>query len=152
MTTRYKLDKSFGPVGSFSGIILCVVGLILVWFSLVALILIFIGAFTGFSASGSEIDFDRKRVRFLNILFGLIKTGTWVEVRPDMKMGIVKTRRTWRTYSAGNRQLATASEDYRLVLFHASGKKLMEIKKSEDVNAARKELDEICNQLKINKM
>lgn len=39
MTNSYKLDQSFGPTGSITGIILFVAGVILVWFSWYALTL-----------------------------------------------------------------------------------------------------------------
>ena len=152
MIIRNKLDKSFGPVGSFSGILVFIAGMASVYYSLYAVILVLIGAFLGFTYSSVEIDFDGKRVRFLNNLFGIIKTGQWISVNPDMKIGITKSNRIWRSYSGGNRSLDIVNEDYRLVLFNASGKKLMPVKKVDDLNVARKELDNICEQLKICKM
>jgi len=152
MIIHNKLDKSFGPVGSFSGIIVFIGGLGTIWFSLFSLILILIGAFVGFSYSGVEIDFDQKRVRFLNNLFGMIKFGQWVNVKPDMKIGISKSNKAWRSYSGGNRILDVPSKDYRLLLFNASGKKLMPLKKCDNLITARKELDDICEQLEISKM
>jgi hypothetical protein len=152
MITSYKLDKSFGPVGSFSGIIVFIAGLGALWFSGFALVLILIGAFVGFSYSSVEIDFAGKRVRFLNNLFGIIKTGQWSNVKSDMKIGILKSRKTWSTFSSGNRRLDIPSEDYRLVLFNAFGEKLMLVKKSDDLNTARKEQDDICERLEISKM
>lgn len=152
MITSYKLDKSFGPVGSFSGIIVFIAGLGALWFSGFALVLILIGAFVGFSYSSVEIDFAGKRVRFLNNLFGIIKTGQWSNVKSDMKIGILKSRKTWSTFSSGNRRLDIPSEDYRLVLFNAFGEKLMPLKKSDDLITARKEQDDICERLEISKM
>lgn len=152
MISHNKLEKSFGPVGSFSGIIVFIAGLGTIWFSLFSLILILIGAFMGFSYSGVEIDFDLRRVRFLNNLFGIIKSGQWVNVKPDMKIGISKSNKAWRSYSGGNRILDVPSEDYRLVLYNASREKLMPLKKCDDLITARKELDDICERLEISKM
>lgn len=152
MINSYKLDKSFGPTGSITGIILFVAGVILVWFSWSALMTILLGAFLGFTYSRTEIDFDRKKVRHSDVLFGVIKTGKWMNVRPEMKIGIIKSRKTWRTYSASNRQLDIPSEDYRLVLFKASGKKIMPIKKVAGLNAAKEDIETICRQLEINKL
>jgi len=152
MKTNNKLDKSFGPVGSFSGIIVFLAGLVSAYFSWFSLILVLIGAFVGFTYSSVEIDFDRKRVRFLNILFGVIKIGQWINVKPNMKIGIAKSRKTWKTYSGGNRELDITNEDYRLVLYDSSGEKIMPVKKADNMNAAKMELETICSQLEIKSM
>jgi hypothetical protein len=149
MKTNNKLDKSFGPVGSFSGIIVFLVGLVSVYFSWFSLILVLIGAFVGFSYSSAEIDFVGKRVRFLNNLFGIIKIGQWLDVKPNMKIGIAKSRKTWKSYSGGNRELDITNEDYRLVLYDSSGRMLMAIKKIDNVISAKKELESFCRQLEI---
>ena len=152
MIVSNKLDKSFGPVGSFAGIILFVAGVVMIWFSWSAMFNILLGAFFGFSYSRVEIDFDKRSVRFLNMLFGVIRTGQWIHVKPEMKIGLMKSRKTWRSYSAGNRTLDIPSEDYRLVLFNASGKKLMPLMKFDSLTSAKAELENICRQLEINKL
>ena len=152
MIIHNKLDKSFGPVGSFSGIIVFIGGLGTIWFSLFSLILIVIGAFVGFSYSSVEIDSAGRRVRFLNNLFGIIKIGQWLNVTPEMKIGIQKSNRLWRSYSGSNRMLDIPSDDYRLILFDSSSKKLMPIKKTGNLNAVKEELEMICKQLQIDKM
>jgi hypothetical protein len=146
---KNKLDKSFGPVGSFAGIVVLLAGLGTLYFSGFSLILVLIGAFMGFTFSSTEIDFDRKRIRFVNNLFGIIKVGTWMNVKPEMKIGIAKSRKTWKTYSGGNRELDITNEDYRLVLYNSSGKKIMPVKKSDNINSAKMELETICRQLEI---
>jgi hypothetical protein len=146
---KNKLDKSFGPVGSFAGIIVFLAGLVSVYFSWFSLILVLIGGFVSFTYSSTEIDFDQKRVRFLNNLFGVIKLGQWMNVKPDMKLGITKSRKIWKTYSGGNRELEITNEDYRLILYDASGRKIMPIKKEDNLNSAKKELETICRQLEI---
>jgi hypothetical protein len=44
MKETFKFEKSFGPVASFSGYVILVVGLVAIYFSLTGLILIIIGA------------------------------------------------------------------------------------------------------------
>jgi len=146
---KNKLDKSFGPVGSFAGIIVFLAGLGSLYFSGFSLILVLIGAFMGFTYSSTEIDFSKKRVRFLNNLFGVIKVGVWMNVKPDMKIGIAKSRKIWKTYSRGNRELDITNEDYRLVLYNSSGKKIMPIKKVDNLNSAKMDLETICRQLEL---
>jgi len=152
MSIRYKLGKTFGPVGSVAGIILFVSGLILVWFSLSAIIKIFLGSFLGFTFSSTEIDFEQKKVRHSDVLFGVIKTGKWVDIKPEMKIGILKSRKTWRTYSRGNRELETPVEDHRLVLFNGAGKIQIPLKKFDSTEEARIEQDEWCRRLNIKKL
>jgi hypothetical protein len=146
---KNKLDKSFGPVGSFAGIIVFLAGLGSLYFSWFSLILVLIGGFVGFTYSSTEIDFDRKRIRFVNNLFGVIKLGQWMNIKPGMKIGIAKSRKIWKTYSGGNRELDITNEDYRLVLYNSSGKKIMPVKKSDNMNSAKMELETICRQLEI---
>jgi hypothetical protein len=146
---KNKLDKSFGPVGSFAGFVVFLAGLGSLYFSWFSLILVLIGGFIGFTFSSTEIDFDRKRIRFVNNLFGVIKLGQWMNIKPGMKIGIAKSRKIWKTYSGGNRELDITNEDYRLVLYNSSGKKIMPVKKSDNMNSAKMELETICRQLEI---
>jgi hypothetical protein len=55
------------------------------------LILIIIGAFIGFTTSSTLVDFDKKRIKFSNNLFGIITTGKWTYINSDMKFGIKKS-------------------------------------------------------------
>lgn len=149
MKVNNKLDKSFGPVGSIAGMIVFIFGLASIYFSWYSLILVLIGAFVGFTNSSTEIDFDKKRVRFLNNLFGVIKTGKWLTIKPDMKIGISRSKKTWRSFSRGNRELEIETEDYRLFLSNSSGRKLIPLFKANNENAAIDELHKMCNQLEI---
>ncbi len=56
MIIHNRLDKSFGPVGSFAGVIVFVGGLIMTCMSPAGLALIAIGAFAGFSFSSTFVD------------------------------------------------------------------------------------------------
>lgn len=153
MIINNKLDKSFGPVGSFAGILVFAAGLFSIYyFSLFSLILVLIGAFVGFTNSSTMIDFDKKRIKLSNNLFGVIKTGQWIIVKPDMKIGISKSNQVWRTYSRGNRTLDTESKDYRLILYDSSGKMIMPIRKVSDINSAKSELEKICSQLGLSQV
>ena len=148
MIINNKLDQSFGPVGSFAGILVFAAGLVSIYyFSLYSLILVLIGAFVGFTNSSTLIDFDKKQIRFSNNLFGVIKTGQWITVQPDMKIGISKSNKVWRSYSAGNRTHDIENKDYRLILYDSSGKIIMPVLKVPDLNSAKSELEKICKQL-----
>ena len=147
MIVNNKLDKLFGPIGSFAGSVVFVAGLVTVYYSILSLFLVVVGAFVGFSYSSTIIDFDNKRLRFTNHFFGFIKTGQWINVKTDMKIGIKRSNQTWRSYSAGNRILDVSEKDFRLVLYSADGKAIMPIKITNNLNSAKSELDVLGKQL-----
>ena len=147
MTENNKLDKSFGPVGASSGVILFVVGLILTFFYFTGLILVLIGTFVGFSSTSTMIDYDKKRVKFSNNLFGIIKIGQWVNIKPTMKVGIKELNLTWRSYSWGNRALDIVNKDYRIILFDSENREIVPIKKTESKDSAIIEKESIGKEL-----
>jgi hypothetical protein len=149
MTTRNKLDKVFGPVGTSAGIFLFAAGLIITFFSLPGLILVLIGAFVGFTSTSTLIDFDKKRIRFSNNLFGIIPIGQWIYIQTDMKIGIKKSNKVWRAYSRSNRTLDIANNDYRLILYDSKGKEIIPLQKSDNLDSAKLDLDKFSKQLGI---
>ena len=78
MRIKNKLDKSFGPVGTSAGSLLFVVGMIVIFNSIYGLILVVLGAFVGFSSTGTIIDTEKRRIKFSNNLFGIFQTGKWI--------------------------------------------------------------------------
>jgi hypothetical protein len=147
MITKNKLDKSFGPVGTTAGIIIFFAGVIETYFSLSGLILILIGALFGFTSTSTLIDSDKKRIKFSNDIFGIIKIGQWIGIEPGMKIGIKKSNLVWRAYSWTNRTLETTDNDYRLILFDSNNKKVMEIKKTGSFDSAKLEQEKLINLL-----
>jgi hypothetical protein len=147
MTENNILDKSFGPVGTSAGAILFVVGLVLLFSHITGLILILIGAFVGFSSTSALIDYENKRVKFSNNLFGIIKIGQWLSIESAMKIGIKESNLTWRTYSMGNRTLDLVNKDYRIILFDSGNNEIMPIKKTKSKESAIIELEKMGNRL-----
>ena len=147
MITNNRLDKSFGPVGTWAGVFLFVVGLITTYTSFYGLILVLLGAFVGFTSSSTLIDFEKKRIKFSNNLFGIIQTGKWIHIDQNMKIGIQESNVTWRSYSRGNRTLDIADKDFRLILFDSENQEIMQIKKTNSLDSAELESKELCNQL-----
>jgi hypothetical protein len=145
MTTTYKLDKSFGPAGSFAGIVVFCAGLILCWFHLSGVILVLIGAFVGFTYTSTSIDVDKKRIKFSNNLFGIISTGKWITIKPSMSIGLRKSNQIFRAYSMGNRALDATVSDFRIVLYDAAHKEILTIKKEKSFDVAKAELEAIWN-------
>ena len=147
MITNNRLDKSFGTVGTSAGVFLFIAGLILTFFYFSGLILVLIGAFIGFTYSNTLIDYDKKRVKFSNNFFGIIRTGKWMSIEPTMKIGIKKSDITWRAYGASNQSLDVTQKDFRLILYDSNNKEIMPIKKTGSLDAARIELELECKRL-----
>ncbi len=149
MIKRNKLDKTFGPIGKSAGIVLFVSGLIMTYSSLVGLILVLPGAFIGFSSTMTFVDFDKKRVKFSNNIFGIIPIGKWMTIQSDMKIGIKKSNNAWRGYSKSNRTVDITDIDYRLILYDSNDKEIMPIQKSKTLDSAKLNLDKISKELGI---
>jgi hypothetical protein len=149
MKTKYRLDKSFGPVGSSAGSLLFVVGLVITYTSFYGLILMVLGAFVGFSSTYSIIDFEKKRIKFSNTLFGIIESGNWIQLEKSMKIGIKESNITWSAFSRGNRSLDINNKDFRLTLLDSNNKEIMEIRKNDSIESAKMEQDKLARQLGI---
>jgi hypothetical protein len=147
MIVNNKLDKSFGPVGSSSGVLIFVVGLIMTYHSLPAIILAMFGAFVGFTFSSTLIDYDLKRIRFSNNFFGIIKTGKWINIEPSMVIGLKKSNRTWRSYSKGNRSYDYTQVDFRINLYDSNNNLIAPLKKVHSVVSAKEEVELMANLL-----
>jgi len=149
MTENNKFERSFGPVGSLAGIVVFLAGLVLTFFHLTAFILVLIGAFVGFSSTSTLIDYDRKRVRFSNNLFGIIKIGRWLNIEPSMKIGMKESDLTWRAFSQGNRALDIVNKDYKIILFDSANKEIMPVKKARSKDQAKIDLEGMGSRLGV---
>jgi hypothetical protein len=149
MKTRNKLDKAFGPVANSAGIFLFIAGLIITYFSLTGLFLVLIGAFVGFTSTSTLVDYDKRRLKFSNNVFGIIPIGQWISIHSAMKLGIKKSNRVWRAYSQSNRALDIANNDYRLILYDSNGKEILPIQKSDNLDSAKLNLDKLSKELEL---
>ena len=149
MITQNKLDKSFGPVGTTAGIVIFVVGVITTFSSFYGIILIVLGAFVGFTSTSTFIDYEHKRIKFSNNIFGIISTGKWIPIVSSMKIGIEESNVTWSAFSRGNRSLDIEQKDFRIVLFDADNREILTLMKTYTKETAEVEKEKICNQLGI---
>jgi hypothetical protein len=145
--TNNRLDKSFGPVGTFAGLIMFIVGIILTCFYFSSVLLILIGGFVGFTSTSAIIDYGKKRVKLSNNIFGIIPVGKWLQILPTMKIGIKESNQTYRAYSQGNRTLDVSTMDFRIILYDSDEKEIMQIKKTDSLDSAKAERNAIGNQL-----
>ena len=142
-------EKSFGPIASFSGIIIFIAGVIVTYYELSGLILVFFGSFIGFTNSSTTIDVINKRVRYSNNFFGIIKIGKWLKVEDYMSVGILKDRKVYRTYSRGNRILDLNKNANKIYLFDNHGHPIIPVMKVQNGMNISEEVDKISNELEI---
>ncbi len=151
MKIKNKLDKPFGPGGTFTGLVIFSAGIGILLYSIgFGIALILIGMFIGFTNSMAYIDTDQKKVRYSNQLFGIIPTGKWVQVTPSMKIILRRNHRGYRMYSRSNRKLDIHQHDYRLVLTDFNGNEIAELKKEKGAREAQKSRTALLKELKIN--
>ncbi len=139
MRINHTLDKSFGPTGSFSGLLLVLVGVILVPFYWTGAILILIGAFVGFTANGCEINTDTRQFRQYHLWLGLIKTGSWHSLDRFSGIRVVNTRTSYRSYSLSNRSNVVTKADFRVVLESGTPQSRVEVLASKTKEEADEE-------------
>jgi hypothetical protein len=138
MIHRYKLDKVAGPSGTFAGYVLLAVGILTVYFSLTALLLILLGAIMAFSYRGSEIDTTGKRYRSTLVLSGFYSVGEWVDFAGTDEFRIKKFKAKYTAFSRGNRQLDIPQSDFRVILLSENAKKEIHFAKYDSETEARK--------------
>jgi hypothetical protein len=152
-----RISKTFGPVGSFAGIMIFFLGLsATILFNdgriagfLVGILTTLTGAFIGFSNSSVLIDQKKKRVRFSNNIFGFIRTGVWMDIEPDMKIGITASKMNIRSYSRGNRILDIPVKKFIVMLFDKESKPIATLGISNFKDQAIKEAEILSENLKI---
>ena len=149
LKTSYKLDKSFGPVGSSAGFALFIAGIAILFVSLYGLILIVAGAFLGFTSTSTIIDFDARRIKFSENWFGILPIGKWIRIEPYMKIGIKDSKMIWSAYSRGNRTIDVEEKDFRLILLDDENREIMPVLKAETLDSAIARMEILCNKLEI---
>jgi len=138
-----NLGKFFGPSASFTGYALIAGGLIALSYSLMSLTLIIPGIFMAFTYTGTIIDPDKRRVKPYTSLFGIFKTGKWIEVTQFTKFSIERITKKYSTYSRGNVKFDMDIIDLRLMLVNKSGKKKVVLNHYSKFEYAQKEKDEL---------
>jgi uncharacterized membrane protein YgaE (UPF0421/DUF939 family) len=148
----FKLDRAFGPVGFFAGIVLVIVGIVVSIYSLPAITLIIIGAFTAFTESYTYLDPNAKRIRLSYNFFGIFKSGQWLELDPNMKIGIKKTKKFWKSYSRSNKEIKVPNVDFRLTLYNYHKREIMTVKKYDTYEDALNDLEKMKDLLGVSLM
>jgi hypothetical protein len=135
--TKNRIEYSFGPVGKSAGFFISVIGIIMSFYDIFAIIITVFGAFFLFTDTCTFIDSDNKRVKFSNNIFGLIRIGKWIAVHNSMSISIMKSNRAWNSYSRGNRILNITDNSFLIVIVNSNGKIILPLKKCDTIETAK---------------
>jgi hypothetical protein len=152
MLIKNKIYNSFGPFESFAAKLVFISGCAAVWFSFSAIVLILGGAFFGFTYFCTAIDIEKLRVRSGDVLFGIFSTGRWIDIKPDMTVGVIKWGKEWRILSWTNRRVSVPENDFLVVLFTPNGKKLLTLNKKQSLELANDELFNLSDLLNLRRI
>ena len=140
MTIKNIIYYSFGPFESFAYRLIFEAGCVFAWISLKSILLILGGAFFGFTYLGAQINIKKNKVRNGDVLFGIFSTGKWININPEMLVGIIKWTKVSRIFSWSNRNASIPESDFLIVLFNSEGKKLLTLNKKTSLEQANDEL------------
>ena len=135
--------KFFGPAQVYMGYTFIVLGLTCSIYSFTILLLVIPGAFLAFTYTGTIIDFENKKVRPYTNLFGILRTGKWIEAAQFSWFKIMKSNRTYTSYSRGNVQLDMNISDISLLLINRNSTRKVLLKRYKSFEEARKGMDEM---------
>lgn len=140
---NHILGKFFGPSSSYAGYVFIGVGIFTSFYSLLALTLLIPGFFMAFTYNGTLIDTDRKRIKPYTSLFGIIRTGNWIDAHEFARFNIIKSTKKYTSYSRANVEFEMAVSDIELLLTDTTGKRKVVINKFNNFEQAHKEMEEL---------
>jgi hypothetical protein len=141
MVRNNNLGKFFGPSASYMGYVFIACGIFAAFYSLLALTLIVPGVFMLFTYDGILIDTDKKRLKPYTALFGLFKTGNWINADQFTRFSIIKSTKKYTSYSRGSVRFDMKVSDIELLLTNRNGTKKIVLNKYNNFEEARKEMD-----------
>jgi hypothetical protein len=140
---RYNHGKFFGPSPAFTGYALIAGGLIALSFSVTSIVLIIPGAFLAFTYTGTILDTDKRKIKNYISLFGIIRTGKWIDINKFTRFNIIRVTNKYTSYSRGNVKLEMDISDIRLQLINRDGTLKVLINKYNKFEEARNTLEEL---------
>jgi len=152
MKTTHTFEKAFGPAASFTGIVIFIAGLLAMFYSLNAIALVLVGAFMAFTNTSTTIDHEKKKVRFSNNIFGMIKIGKWMSLRDDMQIGTKQESNVYRTYSRSNQTIDLKVVYKKIYLFDRNRNPIFPIKQIKEKENVDEAIMEICKVLGVTRM
>jgi hypothetical protein len=142
-----RLGKFFGPSSSYSGYVFIACGIFTSTFSLLALTLLLPGFFMAFTYNGTKIDIENKRIKAYSALFGVFKTGKWINADQFTRFSIIKATKKYTTYSRTNVRFDMNVSDIKLLLVNRDSSKQIVLNKYSNFEDAHKEMEELSQLL-----
>jgi hypothetical protein len=140
---NYNHGRFFGPSSSFAGYVLIAAGIIALSNSFLSIVLIIPGIFTAFTYTGTLLDTDNKRLKPYNSLFGIIRTGKWIDVKEFTRFNIIRATRKYTSYSRANVSFDMNISDIRLLLINKDGTRKVVINRYNKFENAQVEKDRL---------
>jgi hypothetical protein len=138
-----KLGKFFGPSSSYTGYVFIICGIVATTYSLLALTLLIPGFFMAFTYNGTIVDTDNKRVMPYTSIFGIFKTGKWIDTNQFTRFNIIKATKKYTSYSRANVRFDMNVSDIELLLINRNGTKKIVLNKYTNFEDAQKEMQEL---------
>jgi hypothetical protein len=138
-----NLGKFFGPSLSYSGYVFIACGIFASIYSLLALTLLIPGAFMALTYNGIIIDTDKKKLKPYTALFGILKTGKWIEAGQFTRFNIIRATKKYTSYSRANVEFNLSVSDIELILADRNAKKKVILNKYKNFEDAQKEMEEL---------
>jgi hypothetical protein len=142
-----NLGRFFGPSLSYAGYVFIICGIIATTYSLLALTLLIPGFFIAFTYNGTIIDPDKKRIKPYTALFGIIRTGKWIDTEQFTRFNIIRTTKKYVSYSRANMEFDLNVSDIELLLINRNGAKKVILNKYSNFEDAHKEMEELSGLL-----
>jgi hypothetical protein len=142
-----NLGKFFGPSSSYSGYVFIICGIVAASYSLLALTLLIPGFFMAFTYNGTMIDTDNKKLKPYTALFGIFRTGKWIDADQFTRFNIIKATKKYTSYSRGSVRFDMNASDIELLIINRNGTKKVIINKYNNFEDAQKEMKELSGML-----
>jgi hypothetical protein len=138
-----NLGKFFGPSSSYTGYVFIACGIFAATYSLFALTLLIPGFFMAFTYNGTLIDTDKKKLKSYTTLFGIFRTGKWIDADQFTRFNIIRATKKYTTYSRGSVRFDMNISDIELLLTNRNGSKKIILNKYNNFEDARKEMEDL---------
>lgn len=148
MIIRNRLDKSFGPMPAFAGIVLSVAGILMIC-HLTGISLLVAGALLATATDETTIDTDRKRIRSGTRLLWMFTLGKWQEISEFTGVTLIPVCRKYSVNSRSNQQQTSGEKDYRIYILDKLHKPAFALEKFAGRSEALEEMDRLAQILQL---
>jgi hypothetical protein len=96
-----------------------------------------------FTYNGTIIDTDNKRLKTYTALFGIFRTGKWIDADQFTRFNIIKATKKYTSYSRANVRFDMNVSDIELLIINRNGSKKAILNKYSNFEDAHKEMEEL---------